>query len=313
MAVLLGLFVALTYGAGDFFGGLASKRAAATKVVVGAFALAFALLVAVTGAWAALGDLPRPHRTDLLIGLATGVAGPIGVGCLYRGLSLGRMSVVAPITAVVAAIVPFGWGLARGERPGTVAVAGAVLAMVAVVLISAAPAHPDDTAPVHVPAHPLTGIVPTALASGAAFGVVFVLLGSASHDAGLWPLVAARGTSVVGGLALLAALGARSPSPESSESTRSARSARWAGVGRALTLPRAALATTAAAGVLDVTANAAYLAATRTGLLSVVAVVSSLYPAATVVLARVVLGERLHRIQLAGLALATVGVVAIAA
>lgn len=296
MAVLLGLFVALTYGAGDFFGGVAAKRAATAQVVVGAFALALVGLVVATAGWAVFGDLPRPAGRDLAIGLGAGVAGPIGVGCLYRGLSLGRMSVVAPITAVVAAVVPFTWGLVEGERPGGLAIAGAVVAMAAVVLISAAPAHPDDTAPVHVPRHPLVGLVPTALASGLAFGVVYVLLGSATDDAALWPLVTARATAVAVGGAALVALAVRAGRP---------------GL-EGLRLPRAALATTAAAGILDVTANAAYLAATRTGLLSVVAVLSSLYPAATVVLARLVLGERLHRIQLAGLALAAAGVTAIA-
>lgn len=296
MAVLLGLLVALSYGAGDFCGGLAARRTRPSVVVVVAYGLAFVALVVVTLGWAAVGDLPPVRGRDVAIGLAVGALGPIGVGLLYRGLSLGRMAVVAPITAVVAAVVPFAWGLARGERPGSLAVAGAVVAMVAVVLISMAPAHPDDTAPVHVADHPLTGLVPTALAAGLAFGAVFVLLGSATDDAGLWPLLAARGTSVAIGVPALVLAGRRSGLAPS----------------HALGPPREALVAITGAGILDVAANAAFLAATRTGLLSVVAVLSSLYPASTVVLARVVLGERLHRLQLAGLALAVAGVVALA-
>lgn len=296
MAVLLGLFVALTYGAGDFCGGIASKQARTSVVVFGAFALSLVALAAVTAGWALVGDIPALTGHDLAVGMATGVIGPIGVGLLYRGLSLGRMSVVAPTTAVVAAVVPFAWGLAHGERPGGVALVGAGVAMVAVILISAAPAHPEDTAPTHEASHPLTGLVATAVASGLAFGVVFVLLASATADGGLWPLVAARATAVAGGLPLLVLVGRRAG--------RTANDS--------LVPPRPAWAPVVGAGVLDVTANAAYLAATRTGLLSVVAVVSSLYPASTVVLARVVLGERLHRLQIVGLVLAAAGVVALA-
>ena len=187
------------------------------------------------------------------------------------------------------------------------------LALLAVALISGAPEHGDRPEAVEVeariehrsaadlPAVPDAALgsstrrlVLAALGSGLGFGIVFVLLGATTDDAGLWPLVAARSTAVVGSVAVLAL---------------------WAATGRGELRPnlvpiRASWAAVAGAGVLDITANAIYLAATRTGLLSIVAVLSSLYPAATVVLARVVLGERLHRQQVLGLGVAVAGVVA---
>lgn len=298
MAVVLGLLVSLTYGTGDFFGGLASKRTSATSVVIGSFAISTGMLVVATAAWPLFGALPHPGGRDLWLGAATGLVGPIALGLLYRGLATGRMSVVAPITAVVAAVVPFGWGIGHGERPPAVALAGVAVALVAVVLISSAPAHPDHE---HDDAHVEGGaVVPTALAAGLGFGVVFVLLGSTTSHAGLWPLLVARPLSV---LVTVGALVAWSRRPGAS-----------GGSARAAVLPGpGSWPMVAGAGVFDVTANAAYLAATQRGLLSIVAVLSSLYPASTVVLARIVLAERLHRIQLGGLVLAALGVAAMAA
>lgn len=283
----------MTYGIGDFFGGIAAKRARTTTVVVGSLATATVLLGLVMGAWALLGDLPTPSDHDLLMGLGTGLTGPIALGCLYRGLAIGRMSVVAPITAVVAAVLPLCWGLASGERPSAIALAGAAVALVAVGLISGAPAHED-----HPPGStaPLATVVPLALIAGAGFGAIYILLGSTSDDAGLWPLVVARPVAVTA-TAAAALVVARRGGLRASQ---------------AVLAPPDARLTIAAAGVLDITANAIYLAAANAGLLSIVAVVSSLYPAATVVLARVVLGERVHRLQVAGLVLAVIGIVAMA-
>lgn len=293
MAVALGLLVALAYGTGDFFGGLAAKRARTTAVVIGSFGIAALALALVHLGWRALGDLPPVRGDDLRLGAAAGLLGPVSLGLLYHGLATGRMSVVAPITAVVAATVPLLWGLASGEEPSSLALAGMACALVAVVLISAAPPHEDH--PVDAPVLPLAAVVPPAVASGLGFGIIFVLLGSTSSEAGLWPLVAARPVAIVVTVAVVSAVAAR-------------RGDSLAGS----LLPHGAWPTVAAAGVLDVTANACYLAAINAGLLSVVAVLSSLYPAATVVLARVVLHERLHRAQVAGLALAAAGVAAMA-
>jgi uncharacterized membrane protein len=296
MAVVLGLLVSLTYGAGDFFGGLAAKRARAGAVVLGSFALATVLLAGVTLTWWLLGSLPSPQGRDLALGAATGVVGPVAVGLLYHGLAVGRMSVVAPITAVIAAVVPFGWGLATGDRPGPVALVGVVAALVAVAFISGAPEHADSLRePGEAPLRSDRGVVAVAAGAGLGFGVVYVLLGSTTDEPGLWPLMVARPLAVVLAATTLAVVARARRRPLAAE----------------LVVPTGARHLVAAAGVLDVGANALYLAATREGLLSIVAVLSSLYPVATVVLARVFLGERLHRQQVAGLVLAGAGVAAI--
>ncbi len=272
--------MAVTYGAADFFGGLSSKRESVPVVVVVSQLcglVLLAVLVIVTD-----GELTL--RTTMLGG-AAGIVGGIGLTCLYTGLSSGRMSVVAPITAVGAALVPLAWGLIQGERPGSLAFVGALAAVIAIGLISRTseppPADPrlEEDRPVLL----------LAVAAGFAFGTVFVLLAETGPDAGFWPLVAGRSTSVVmlTGVALVGGGGFRRPS-------------------------RASMATIAPAGVLDMAANAVFLLATRRGLLALVAVLSSLYPASTVLLARLVLHERLTRTQIAGLVLAGGGVVLIA-
>jgi drug/metabolite transporter (DMT)-like permease len=295
MAILGGLLVALFYGAGDFLGGLAAKRTSTLTVVIGSFSIAAVLLAIATAGWAIVGTLPSPEPRDLWLGLATGCIGPIALGLLYHGLATGRMSVVAPITAVVAAIVPLLWGLASGERPSALALVGVAVALVSVALISGAPPHDDHPADAATP--PVRTVIGPAVASGLGFGAIYVLLAATSADAGLWPLVVARPLAVAltVGVALVVAVRARTA------------------VATTLVAPRGAWPYVAGAGVLDITANATYLAATNAGLLSIVAVLSSLYPAATVVLARLVLGERLHRIQVAGLALAACGIAAMAA
>lgn len=294
MAIVLGLLVALFYGSGDFFGGIAAKRAPAPKVVVGSFGVAAVLLAAATAGWAVVGELPTPSSRDLVLGAAAGVIGPIALGLLYQGLASGRMSVVAPITAVVAAVVPVAWGLSTGERPSAVALAGVAVALVAVGLISGAPTHEDH--PADAPDPGLGKVLGPAVLSGLGFGVIYVLLGETSDHAGLWPLVVARPTAIVLTIAFLVVVASR----------------RHEGIATALAPDRDAWPAIAVAGTFDISANACFLAASNAGLLSIVSVLSSLYPAATVVLARVVLGERLHRLQVVGLALAAVGIVAMA-
>ena len=276
MAVVLGLLVAVTYGVGDFFGGFASKRNTPTVVV--ALSQAFGLLIMVL---LVVLDGRGPVWEDVGFGAAAGSVGLIGVILLYRGLASGTMSVVAPITAVGAGVVPFAWGLLTGERPTAVALVGVAAALAAVALVSAADAVEDRTA--------TRSDVLLALGAGTAFGCVFILLGETGEDSGMWPVLAARVASVSLVLtALVITRGAARPAPG--------------------TLP-----SIAAAGALDAGANALYLLASREGLLSLVSVLSSLYPAATIVLARVVLHERMNTKQLAGIALALTGVGLIAA
>ena len=283
MAVLLGLLVAAAYGSGDFFGGLSAKKASTSAVVV----LSQAMGLPVLAVMVALAGGDATARV-LVLGGAAGAVGGVGLLCLYRGLSIGRMSVVAPITAVGAALVPVAWGLLQGERPGAPALVGVVLAIVAVGLISRTGDEAVDGSHAPEPSDARPYLL-LAVVAGIAFGTVFVLLAETGDDAGFWPLVAARVTSI----SLLAIGGVAT------------RQSFATGGGRAL-LPMAA------AGNLDMAANAIYLLAARRGLLALVAVLSSLYPASTVLLARLVLKERLLGLQLAGLGLAATGVTLIA-
>lgn len=280
VAVLLGLLVALTYGAGDFFGGLSAKRGPVLVIVILSQLCGLPLLAVLI---LTFGGDPAPKT--FVLGACAGVVGGIGLSCLYRGLGSGRMSVVAPTTAVFAAVVPVFWGLSQGERPSPVSMVGVAVAIVAVALISRAPDE-EGAAASGVGVAPL---VILAVVAGVAFGTVFVLLAETGDDVGFWPLLAGRTTSIV--FLAMAAVAART----------------------ALALPPLGdFRTMAPAGMLDLAANALYLLAARRGLLALVAVLASLYPASTVLLARLVLDERMTRVQVGGLGLAGLGVVLIA-
>ncbi|TMS00795.1 DMT family transporter [Nonomuraea basaltis] len=273
-AVILATVCAVVYGTADFFGGLASRRTQVLSVValsqIAGLALILGLLPALPGAF-----------TDraLLWGLAAGLSGAAGLALFYRALAAGTMSVVAPTTAVTSATLPVVFGLATGERPGFWALVGVVLALGAVLLVSQ-----DGSAK----GRASLGALLTSLAAGAGFGGFFILLAMAPSDAGLWPLVGARLSSVTT-VALLALATRRTLRPSAGS-----------------------LRIIVAAGVLDMAANVLYLLAQRQGLLSLVAVLVSLYPASTLLLARQVLGERLRGIQVAGVACA-LGAVALIA
>lgn len=280
MAILLGLAAALTYGAGDFVGGLVTRRAPLFSVVLLSQVAGTALLFASVPFFVESGPTVRA----LVWGGASGAAGATGVLFLYKGLAAGRMSVVAPITSVEAAVFPVVWGLATGERPPTLALGGVLVALIAVVLVAGF--QPGDVAEDDgAQRGRLAPGVPAALVAGLAFGAFFVLLGGAGDDTGLWPLVGGRAASLT---ILTILVLARRESIAAAPGTR---------------VP------IVAAGVLDVAANLLYLLATREGLVSIVAVLTSLYPASTILLARVVLGERMGRLQVAGLGLAAAGVV----
>jgi drug/metabolite transporter (DMT)-like permease len=282
MAVVLALLCAIVYGAADFFGGLASRRAATVTVVVLSQTIGFAALLVILPFLG--GQVTAPN---LAWGAACGVAGAAAVALLYRGLSIGSMSVVSPTTAVLAAVVPVVYGVVvRAERPSAIAYAGIALALVAVVIVSLAPApranRPDGALP--------AGLA-EALGAGMCFGLFFIALAQTGPAAGMVPLVAARATSIALFVAALAASG------------------RLATLRIRLDAVRAIVA----CGVLDMVANVLYVMAVRSGMIWVVAVISSLYPAATVALAAVVLHERLGRVQWAGVGLALAGVVALSA
>jgi drug/metabolite transporter (DMT)-like permease len=280
MAVLLGVLVAASFGSGDFLGGRASRRAPTLTVLM--VAQAAAVLGAIV---VCLFVGARVETRDLGFGALAGCVNIVGLGLLYQGLAVGRMGVVAPLTAVVASVVPIGWGLANGERPSVVVLVGAALALAAAGLIA------REANEARGELAPASGLA-WAIASGACFGTSLILYVQTATASGLWPVLAARIAAfvlVAVTLAVLAARGSRLPFP--------------AGPDRTLAL---------GAGALDVAASTFLLLAVRQGLMVVVAPLAALAPAATVILARAVLGEHLDAVQRVGLVLALIGLVMVA-
>jgi len=278
MAIALALGAALAYGSADFVGGLAARR---TSPILTAFGAQLTGLVVLLVALPLLGP-STPTGRDLVFGAVAGIFGGGGVVILYRALAAGPMSVVAPTTALAASAVPILAGVLLGERPGGLAVVGIAVSLVAVVLITRERASEH-----HVPAG--RNVIGLALGGGAIFGLFFVFLHQTGDSAGLWPLLAARLTSVP----LLAVLIAREVGVRSFEVPRLSRPVM-------------------VSGALDMGANICYLLALRHGMLSVVAAVTGLYPASTILLAQSHLRERLHVPQLVGLGVAACAAVLIA-
>jgi len=272
MHLLLALTSAAVFGAADFTGGLAARRTGAFVTTVASQVAGLLALAAV------LPLLPgRPDAASLAWGAASGLAGGSGLVLFFRAMATGPMGVVSPLTAALTAGVPLLGGLALGDRPGPLALGGVVLGVAAVVLGSRDPsAASGRLAPV---------VLGATVAAGAAFGLFFILLARTAESAGLWPLLGARAAS----LTLLGVVGAV--------------------LRRRLHPAPGTLGVVALSGVLDMAANVAYLLAVQRGLLSITAVLASLYPLSTVLLSRLVLGERLHRVQRAGVALALAAVV----
>lgn len=272
MAVVLALISGLAWGVSDFLGGMLSKKH-------GAWVTAIAVQVGAVGstalAAAALGG--SPTTADWLWGSASGVGVGIGTAFLFRGLSTGRMGVVAPISAVGTALVPVAYGLVTGERPGLLAVIGIVAALPAIWLIAASTDGSEPTAS-------SSSGISDAVIAGFGFGAGFACLDAVRPEAGLAPLVAEQIVSLAPVVAIALVT----------------RQAFW---------PRSRSAWTAAwLGPLGTAANACLLWAMQAGMLSVVSVLVSLYPASTVALAAIILRERIHRTQWIGLALAGVAV-----
>lgn len=281
MAILLALGAAASWGAADFLGGLAGRRhgpGSEVGITIWSQALGLVILAAI----AFVVPAGPASGADLLWGALAGVGGGIGVALLYRGLAVGRMAVVAPITAAGASALPVVAGVALGEVPSALASAGVAVALTAIVLVS----RPGDEVAAGDRTGPRAGLLEAA-GAGLGFGIVLIALDRTGADSGLVPLLPMKATAAV-----VVAL---------------------VGVARRRPLVVRAPSAITVIGVLDAAAITAYLLASRIGLLPVVAVVGSLYPAGTVLLARTVLGERLTRTQLAGLALALVGVSVIAA
>ncbi len=238
---------------------------------------ALALLVVVIAARA----VSPPAATDLLPAAVGSIGGTIGLAAFYRALSIGTMSIVAPISAT-AALIPMIAGIAGGDRPGALQLAG-IAAAIAGVMLASREAHEDERR-----AEATRQSIALALVAALGFGSFLALIQSAAEASVPWALLVARVSSVA--LVSAAVLFLRPPPPSRAE------------------LPPLALV-----GLLDLGANGLYAAATTEGLLSIVGVLGSLYPVTTVVLARALLGERLRRVQDAGIALTLAGVALIAA
>jgi len=268
IAVGLALGASVLWGVGDFLGGVTSRRLATLTVLAisQAAGLAGILVVASFAGGGFLGD------TAMAAAVAAGVGGAVGLGCLYRGMAIGAIGVIAPISAT-AAVVPVTVGLARGERPDAIQLAGVTLALAGVALISREPGSSGR----------LSAGVPLALLAALGFGSFFVFMDHASADDAYWAVVVARGTAAT--LAVLAAL-------------------TWS----SLRVPPQALPVLIAIGLFDVGANLALALALNEGLVSVVSVLASLYPVVTVVLAVAILRERPARSQALGGAVALTGV-----
>lgn len=270
MSVLLALASALAYGTSDFLGGLTGRRAPVWSVAV-----VVQLASAVSTAAIALPFGGSPTVADLAWALLAGIGSGVGVGFLFRGLAGSRMSVVAPLSAVGSAVVPVVIALLTGERPSVLAAVGIVTALPGIWLVARAEEATDHDGDPSLPRR--SGVLDGALA-GLGFGIMFTAIGQVPDGAGFWPLALTQAVSTVAAALLATLLGAA-----------------WR--------PVAASWRAVPAGPLAAAAVITFQLATQGGLLAVSSVLASLYPAATIMLAVVVLGERVRAAQTAGLLL----------
>lgn len=298
LTVLIGLSSAIVFGAADFLGGLASKRINPMRVTAIASAVGFLLLVAALPILGGTWSWPA-----VWLGALSGVTGAIAIALLYACLAIGPMSILSPLTAVVSAIVPLTVGLIGGERLQPIGYLALGIALVAVVLVGFVPTGRDEPLaegelphPTHMHAvRPSLRGVAMAIGSGIAIGAFLIVIDLTPDDSGLVPLVVNRATNAsimlaaVGAVALVARRRARVSGAEVSSSG-------W----------RAGLALAIACGLIDATANVGLLLGIRLGELSVMAVLTALYPAGTIILAAIVLKERIAWLQYVGLALALI-------
>jgi drug/metabolite transporter (DMT)-like permease len=272
--VIFGLAASLSWGSGDFCGGLASRRAKASSVVIAAYTVGLVLLVALALLWRE----PLPSPLDVMWGALAGLAGATGLIAFYTALSIGSMGIAATLSAILTAALPVIFAAFTTGLPRPLQIGGFVLALLAIGLIS----RPQRS----------TGRpkgIGLALLAGCGFGCFFILVSRVSHGETFWPLAVARLTSV---LFLLVVGLIRRQRVEPA----------------LLTWPLVL-----SGGSLDAIGNAFFVLATHAGRLDVAAILSSLYPAATVLLAVLILRERVTRIQTVGILLALLAVPLISA
>ena len=280
MAFFLALLSAGFYGAADFTGGIVTRRAAAIPVVLLSQACGLVMVVI------AIPLLPAaaPRTADLWWGAIAGLTGGIGVALLYYALSIGTMSVVAPITAVVGVALPVLTSIVLGERPDLLVLLGMALGVAAIVLVSRAASSPSPDGSGGQGVRTGIGV---ALLAGIGVGLFLITLAQTRPEAGMWPLLTDRIASV-GFFIVVAAVGRKS-----------------------VRMPVRLASLALFGGSLDMIANGLYLVAVRIGPLSPVVTLSALYPASTVLLARAFLSERLSAWQVAGVVTALVAVLLI--
>lgn len=272
--VALGLVASLGWGVADFGGGLTSRRGPVLGVLLGSQFAGLVVGVPIL----ALGHEPVMQPTDVLIAVGGGTLGAAGLALLYRGLSVGRMGVVAPVAAVLTAALPVGFGFITEGIPSNFAIVGIGFAAVGVVLVSRSPAAPDGR-----PSGLWYGI-----AAGTVFGLFTVAASLLGDDLILSPVVLIRTTSVLAVAAWI--LVRRRP---------------WR-------VPRSLWPAMSAIGAIDMLATVAYLAAINIGPLAIAAIIASLYPVITTILAALVLRERVTAIHAIGILAAGAAVVLIA-
>lgn len=276
MTALLALASAVLIGGADFVGGVASRiangiRVAAFAQVVG---LAFALPLSIAYGADRLGG------ADVTWSLLSGVAVACGFGCFYTAMGRGLISVVAPVAAVTGAVIPVVYTLARGERPGATALIGLVIALIAVIVVSVAPAEQHADAGVVD-----RTVIALSLSSGLFFGLFYIAFSRVSEEAGLWPVTLERSAAAVV-LILLALALTRGP----------------------IDGARRLLPYVLTIGALEVAATVPLLLALQRGPVAIASVVASLYPVTTVLLAGFILRERLSRLQYVGVVFALIAV-----
>lgn len=269
MPAFLAICSALVVGSSDFLGGFAGRKGRIYAVVVWTQFIGF---VAIVGISALIGG--DPTAADLWWGAGAGLSGSIGIAILYRGFTVAQIGVVSPISSVGAAAVPALFGIFTGEEPGAPALIGVAVGIVAIALVS----QSDGTRRAS-----LIGVLHGA-GAGIGFAGLFILLSYTTEDAGTWPLVPGR---LAGAVVLT--IGAIA-------------------LGKNLKPAQGSWPAIFGAGVLAMAGNGLFLLAVQRGLLSLVAVLTSLYPAASVMWARLVFHERLRRVQLVGFALALIAV-----
>lgn len=267
--VVFGLAASLSWGSGDFSGGLASRRAKTVSVVVADYTVGFALMVIL----ALVTREPFPQPLDILWGALAGIVGVLGLLVFYTALASGKMGIVAPVSAVLTAALPALFSAFTVGLPAPLQLVGFALALVAIGLIAREHGGKGSTQGIGL-----------ALLAGVGFGVFFILISRVSPGSTFWPIAVARLTSV-GLLAIITVLRRQPIQP-------------FKGVALLVTV----------AGILDAVGNSFFVLAAHSGRLDVAAVLSSLYPAATVMLAALVLHERVQRVQAVGILFALVAI-----